>query len=61
MRPRLGKNDQQWIFDYTIRMTGKTAHWELDAMLDKLPPEVRSWDMIPKVLGKQAAREELFF
>ena len=60
MRPKLGKNNQQWIFDYTIRMTGKTAHWELDAMLDRLPVEVRSWDMIPKVLGKQAAREEEF-
>ena len=60
MRQKLGKNNQQWIFDYTIRMTGKTAHWELDAMLDKLPVEVKSWDMIPKVLGKKAAREEEF-
>ena len=60
MRPKLGKNNQQWIFDYTIRTTGKTAHWELDALLDRLPVEVRSWDMIPKVLGKHAAREEEF-
>ncbi|MFC1937971.1 alpha/beta hydrolase family protein [Chloroflexota bacterium] len=60
MRPKLGKNNQQWIFDYTIRTTGKTAHWELDAMLDRLPVEVKSWDMIPKVLGKKATQEEEF-
>ncbi len=51
---------QQWIFDYIIRMAGKTAHWELDATLDRLPVEVKSWDMIPKVLEKQAAGEEEF-
>lgn len=60
MRAKLGKNSQQWIFDYVIRTTGKTAHWELDAMLDKLPVEVKSWDMIPKFLSKKANREEEF-
>ena len=60
MRPKLGKNNQQWIFDYVIRTTGKTAHWELDALLDRLPVEVKSWDMIPKVVGKRAARQEEF-
>ena len=60
MRPKLGKNNQQWIFDYMIRTTGKTAHWEFDASLEKLPPEVKSWAMIPKFLGKKAAREEEF-
>ncbi|MFC2042250.1 alpha/beta hydrolase family protein [Chloroflexota bacterium] len=60
MRPQLGKNSQQWIWDYLIRTTGKTAHWELDALLQKLPVEVKSWDMIPKVLGKRAAKEEEF-
>ena len=60
MRGKLGKNSQQWIFDYLIRTTGKSAHWELDAMLEKLPTEIKSWDMIPKVLGKKAAREEEF-
>jgi len=60
MRPKLGKNNQQWIFDYIIRTTGKTAHWELDAILEKLPVEVRNWDMIPKIVGKEAARQEAF-
>ncbi len=60
MKAKLGKNNQQWIFDYIIRTTGKTAHWELDATLGKLPPEVRRWDMIPKIMGKQAARSEDF-
>ncbi|UCE33091.1 MAG: alpha/beta hydrolase [Deltaproteobacteria bacterium] len=60
MRSRLGKNSQQWIFDYLIRTTGKTACWELDALLERLPVEVKSWDMIHKFLGKKAAREEEF-
>ena len=60
MRDKLGKNNQQWIFDYIIRTTGKAAHWELDAGADKFPEEVRSWDMLPKFLGKRAARQEEF-
>jgi len=60
MKPKLGKNNQQWIFDYVIRTTGKTAHWELDAILDRLPVEVKSWDMIPKILAKHASRQETF-
>ncbi|MFC2001139.1 alpha/beta hydrolase family protein [Chloroflexota bacterium] len=60
MRSKLGKNNQQWIFDYIIRTTGKTAHWELDAAMEKLPSEVKSWDMIPKFFAKKAAREEEF-
>lgn len=60
MRPKLGKNSQQWIFDYLIRTTGKTAHWELDAVLERLPEEVKGWDMIHKFLGKKGAREEEF-
>ncbi len=60
MRPKLGKNNQQWIFDYVIRTTGKTAHFELDAGSERLPPEVRTWEMIPKYLGKKAAKLEEF-
>ena len=60
MRSKLGKNNQQWLWDYIIKTTGKTAHFELDSMLEKLPVEVKSWDMIPKFLGKKAAREEEF-
>lgn len=58
MKAKLGKNNQQWIFDWLIKTTGKAQHWELDAMLDKLPGEVKSWAMIPKILNKQAQREE---
>jgi len=58
VKPKFGKNSQQWIFDYLIKTTGKTAHWETEAGLDRLPPEVRSWDMIPRVLEKKGAREE---
>jgi hypothetical protein len=58
LRNKLGKNNQQWIFDYIIRATGKAAPWALDAGADKFPEEVRSWDMLPKFLGKRAARQK---
>ncbi len=57
MRDKFGPNSQQWIYDWIIKTTGRTDHWELSSV-PQLPPEVKSWDMIPKVLGKQAARLE---
>ncbi|MFC1945453.1 alpha/beta hydrolase [Chloroflexota bacterium] len=56
MRPKLGKNNQQWIFDYLIKTTGAASHWEY--AFGVLPPEIKQWDMIHKVMGKHAARYE---
>ncbi len=56
MRPKLGKNNQQWIFDYLIRSTGSSAHWEYSANV--LPAEVKQWDMIYKAMEKHAGRYE---
>ena len=58
MRPKLGKNNQQWIFDYLIKATGASAHWEYAA--GTFPAEVKQWDMICKVVSKHAARQEEF-
>ncbi len=60
MKPKLGNNSSEWIFNHLIRTTGKAEHWEFDAVLNRLPPEVRTWAMIPKFYGKQAARQEEF-
>lgn len=54
---KLGRNNQQWIFDYVIGVTGQTALWEVEDVY-KLPPEVRSWRMIPKFVAKLAQRQE---
>ena len=56
MRPKLGKNNQQWIFDYLIKATGSSAHWEYSSGV--FPVEVKQWDMIHKAVGKHAARQE---
>ena len=55
---KLRKDEQRWIFDYIIRTTGKTAHFEHDAGFDRLPAEARTWRMIPKALNKVAIRQE---
>lgn len=56
MRPKLGKSNQQWIFDYLIKTTGAASHWEYAS--GQFPPEVKQWDMIHKVMAKRAARCE---
>lgn len=56
-RPRLRRDDQQWIFDYVVKETGAVYHWWSDGG-GSLPKSVRSHAMIPKQLGRQAERIE---
>ncbi|HZP96380.1 MAG TPA: alpha/beta hydrolase [Candidatus Limnocylindria bacterium] len=56
-RPRLRRDDQQWIFDYVVKETGAVYHWWSDGA-GTLPKSVRSHAMIPKQLGRQAQRIE---
>lgn len=56
-RPRLRRDDQQWIFDYIVKETGAVYHWWSDGG-GSLPKGVRSHAMIPKQLGRQAQRIE---
>lgn len=56
-RPRLRRDDQQWIFDYLVKETGAVYHWWSDGGRD-LPKSVRTHAMIPKHVGREAARIE---
>lgn len=47
----------QWILDYIIGKSGQMSHWEVEGVT-KVPPEVRSWRMVPKVMAKLAQRQE---
>src|SRR4051812_41015620 len=56
-RPHLRRDDQQWVFDYLIKETGKTFHFQPDGR-GRLPRTVRSHDMIAKHMGLAAKRSE---
>lgn len=56
-RPRLRRDDQQWIFDYLVKETGAVYHWWSDGGRD-LPKSVRTHAMIPKHVGREAERIE---
>ena len=55
-RPKLKRDDQQWMLDWIVKTSGRVqnlANEERD-----LPPEVKSYRMIPRVLYKQASHIE---
>jgi len=56
-RPHLRRDDQQWVFDYLIKETGKTFHFQPDGR-GRLPRTVRSHDMIAKHVGLAAQKTE---
>jgi pimeloyl-ACP methyl ester carboxylesterase len=55
-RPHLGRDTQQWIYDYVIQQSGLTYHWWSEER--SLPAEIRSQRMISKHLGLRALRQE---
>lgn len=56
-KPHLRRDDQQWVFDYIVKETGKTFHFQPDGR-GRLPRTVRSHDMIAKHVGLAARRSE---
>jgi hypothetical protein len=56
-RPHLQRDNQQWVFDYLIKETGKVYHWWSDGG-NTVPKSVRSHAMISKHVGRQAERLE---
>jgi alpha-beta hydrolase superfamily lysophospholipase len=56
-RPHLRRDEQQWVFDYLIKETGKTFHFQPDGR-GRLPRTVRSHDMIAKHVGLAAKKSE---
>ena len=56
-RPHLARDDQQWFFDWMVKETGKTFHFQPDGR-GRLPKSVRSHDMIAKHVGMSAKKSE---
>jgi alpha-beta hydrolase superfamily lysophospholipase len=56
-RPHLRRDEQQWVFDYLIKETGKTFHFQPDGR-GRLPRTVRSHEMISKHVGLAAKKSE---
>ncbi len=56
-KPHLKRDDQQWFFDWMVKETGKTFHFQSDGR-GRLPRTVRSHDMIAKHVGRAAQRSE---
>ena len=50
------RDDQQWIFDRIVRETGRVQNFAYDER--DLPPEVKSYHMIPKHMGKRGMHQE---
>jgi pimeloyl-ACP methyl ester carboxylesterase len=56
-KPHLARDDQQWFFDWMVKETGKTFHFQPDGR-GRLPKSVRSHDMIAKHVGMAAKKSE---
>src|SRR5688572_21220261 len=56
-KPHLQRDNQQWFFDWMVKETGKTFHFQPDGR-GRLPKSVRSHDMIAKHVGMAAKKSE---
>ena len=56
MKGERQRDNQQWMLDWMVKTTGRVQGFALDARM--LPPEVKSYRMIPRVLEKRARRIE---
>ncbi|MDR7544710.1 MAG: alpha/beta fold hydrolase [Armatimonadota bacterium] len=50
------RDNQQWILDWLVKQTGRVQNFANDER--DLPPEVKSYRMIPRVLYRKARHEE---
>lgn len=56
-KPHLRRDNQKWVYDWVVKETGKVFHFQSDGR-GRLPPSVRSHDMISKHMGLTARRLE---
>ena len=56
-KPHLHRDNQQWFFDWMVKETGKTFHFQPDGR-GRLPRTVRSHEMIAKHMGMVARKTE---
>jgi pimeloyl-ACP methyl ester carboxylesterase len=50
------RDGQQWLLDWMVKTTGRVQNFAYDERL--LPPEVKSYRMIPRVFGRRARNLE---
>ena len=56
MKTTRRRDNQQWILDWLVKTTGRVQNFAYDERT--LPPEVKSYRMIPRVLFKKASHYE---
>ena len=56
-KPHLHRDNQQWFFDWMVKETGKTFHFQPDGR-GRFPRTVRSHNMIAKHVGMAAKKSE---
>ncbi len=56
LKPKRQRENQNWILDYVVANTGVTHNFEYEGRL--FPATVKRYSMIPKVMAKQAMRQE---
>ena len=56
-KPHLHRDNQQWFFDWMVKETGKTFHFQPDGR-GRFPRTVRSHDMSAKHVGLAAKKSE---
>jgi dipeptidyl aminopeptidase/acylaminoacyl peptidase len=56
LRGERRRDGQQWMLDWMVKTTGRVQNFALDAR--EVPPEAKSYRMIPRVFEKHARHEE---
>ncbi|HET7159922.1 MAG TPA: alpha/beta fold hydrolase [Burkholderiales bacterium] len=56
-KPHLQRDNQQWVYDFIVKETGKVFHFQSDGR-GRLPRSVRSHNMIAKHVGQAALKSE---
>ena len=56
MRLERRRDSQQWILDYVLKVSGREQNFELDGR--RFPKEVKSHDMIPRIMYKRGRHRE---
>jgi len=50
------RDAQQWVLDHMVKTTGRVQNFASDAR--QLPPSVKSYAMISKIVGQHGLHEE---
>jgi hypothetical protein len=56
MRLERARDNQQWLLDWLVKTTGRVINFAYDQRV--VPPEVKSYAMIPRLMERQARHEE---